>query len=87
MFASFGMGFDCASKEEICQIIELGVSPDDIVFANPCKLLSHIRFISYIPYDLYNASCRYAREKGVAKMTFDSEGELHKIASEYIDAK
>ena len=45
MFASFGMGFDCASKEEICQILELGVSPDDIVFANPYKKLSDLRFV------------------------------------------
>ncbi len=46
-------------------MLSLGVSPDRIVFANPCKR----------PADL-----RYAAERGVALSTFDTESELVKTA-------
>ena len=35
--AALGSGFECASRAEIESIIALGVSPDRIIFANPCK--------------------------------------------------
>ena len=41
--ASLGTGFDCASKSEIKAVLDMGVSPDNIIFANPCKPQSHIR--------------------------------------------
>ena len=44
LFVSFGMGFDCASGEEIRQVLELGALPDSIVFAHPWKMSSHLRF-------------------------------------------
>ncbi|XP_059055664.1 ornithine decarboxylase 1-like [Achroia grisella] len=62
--AALGAGFDCASKAEIELITSLGVKPDRIIFANPAKMASHIR---------------YSAAAGVDLMTFDSEIELLKI--------
>lgn len=56
--------FDCASMEEIKTILDLGVSPDRIIYANPCKAPNHIK---------------YAAEKGVLKTTFDNAEELYKV--------
>ena len=53
-------------------VLSLGVSPDKIIFANPCKIKSHIEF---------------ARDKGVSMMTFDSTQELEKIKAIYPNAK
>lgn len=63
--ASLGAGFDCASEAEVEQIISLGVSPDRIVFANPCKRPADIR-----------AAVRHQ----VMLSTFDTEAELIKLA-------
>ncbi|XP_045540385.1 ornithine decarboxylase 1 [Papilio machaon] len=62
--AALGAGFDCASKAEIEMVTGLGVRPERIIFANPAKLASHIRYSSSVGVDL---------------MTFDSETELVKI--------
>ncbi|XP_055329354.1 ornithine decarboxylase-like [Paramacrobiotus metropolitanus] len=62
--ASLGTGFDCASKNEINKVLSLGVHPDRIIFAHPCKTSSHITF---------------AAEHDVRMTTFDNEPELHKI--------
>lgn len=35
--AMLGAGFDCASKQEIEQVLSIGVSPKRIIFANPTK--------------------------------------------------
>ena len=37
LLASLGCNFDCASKNEIESVLDLGVSADRIIFANPCK--------------------------------------------------
>ena len=50
----------------------MGVSPERIIFANPCKIKSHVEF---------------AKQKEVAMMTFDDEHELEKIKKIYPDAK
>ncbi|XP_069079511.1 antizyme inhibitor 2-like isoform X3 [Pleurodeles waltl] len=63
--AKLGTDFDCTSKGEIELVLGLGVSPDRIIYANPCKQLSHIK---------------YAASSGVKMMTFDSEEELTKVA-------
>lgn len=60
--AALGAGFDCASKAEISQVLALGVSSERIIFANPCKMHSHIK---------------YAASVGVNIMTFDCEMEVH----------
>lgn len=62
--AALGAGFDCASKAEIELITTLGIEPERIIFANPAKMASHIRYSSAV---------------GVDCMTFDSETELVKI--------
>ena len=38
-----GAGFDCASKEEIRTILDLGVPPERIIYANPAKQISHLK--------------------------------------------
>ncbi|KAK4429445.1 Ornithine decarboxylase [Sesamum alatum] len=62
--AAHGSSFDCASRAEIEAVLSLGVSPNCVVFANPCKPVSHIE---------------YAAEVGVNLTTFDSEFEVLKI--------
>jgi diaminopimelate decarboxylase len=64
VLASLGCNFDCASENEIKTIIEITKDPTRIIFANPCKMSSQIR---------------YARANDVDLMTFDCEEELYKI--------
>jgi ornithine decarboxylase len=64
ILASLGCNFDCASENEIKTIIEITKDPTRIIFANPCKMSSQIR---------------YARANDVDLMTFDCEEELYKI--------
>nr|XP_039257541.1 ornithine decarboxylase-like [Styela clava] len=68
---AMGMGFDCASKAEIKQMLELNADPKKIIFANPCKQSSHIKF---------------ARDNGVTDLVFDNEIELFKIKKLFPDA-
>jgi ornithine decarboxylase len=72
LLAFLGAGFDCASKGEIKKVMDLGVSSDRIIYANPCKQSSYIR---------------YAEEVGVEIMTFDNEQELMKIKQIHPNAK
>jgi ornithine decarboxylase len=72
LLAYLGAGFDCASKGEIKKVMDLGVSADRIIYANPCKQSSYIR---------------YAEEVGVKTMTFDNEQELMKIKQLHPGAK
>lgn len=63
--ASLGVGFDCASRDEIDMVINNQLaSPEEIIFANPCKTRSYIK---------------HAENCGIKKMTFDSLEELAKI--------
>lgn len=64
VLASLGANFDCASEAEIRLIIEATKDPSRIIFANPCKMSSQIR---------------YARSNDVDLMTYDCEEELYKI--------
>ncbi|KAG0168184.1 Mitochondrial 2-oxoadipate and 2-oxoglutarate transporter [Apophysomyces sp. BC1034] len=64
LLASLGTGFDCASQPEIENVLNCGVGPERIIYANTCKEPSHIRF---------------AALNKVYKMTFDCVDELHKI--------
>jgi ornithine decarboxylase len=72
LLAALGTGFDCASKREIQQIVELGVDPSRIIYAQPCKTKSYLR---------------YAKEQGVKKMTFDNSEELYKIKDVFPEAE
>ncbi|KAL2207906.1 ornithine decarboxylase [Sarocladium strictum] len=65
LLAELGTGFDCASKGEIEQVLGQGTSPDRIIYAQPCKTNSYVR---------------YVKAAGVKQMTFDNADELYKIA-------
>ena len=72
LMSSMGLGFDCASKNEIARVISAGASPDKIIFANPCKMTEQIKF---------------ARLNDIDMMTFDSSHELYKIKLYHPSAK
>ncbi|XP_005353459.1 antizyme inhibitor 2-like [Microtus ochrogaster] len=72
ILAALGTGFDCASQGELEQVLGLGVAPSRIIFANPCKAISHIQ---------------YAARHGVQLLTFDSEEELAKVAQHHPGAR
>mmetsp|Transcript_51817 Transcript_51817/g.102790 ORF Transcript_51817/g.102790 Transcript_51817/m.102790 type:complete len:562 (+) Transcript_51817:197-1882(+) len=64
--AACGAGFDCASAGELKQVLSLGVDPNRVVFANPCKRFVDLKCIAH---------------NKVPHTTFDSACELEKIAS------
>uniref|UniRef100_A0A1B6CXQ9 ornithine decarboxylase n=2 Tax=Clastoptera arizonana TaxID=38151 RepID=A0A1B6CXQ9_9HEMI len=72
VLASLGTGFDCASKAEINKILDLGVSPNRIIFANPAKPASHLRHSAAVSVDT---------------MTFDNECELYKVKNLHSQAR
>lgn len=72
LLAQLGTGFDCASKGEIQRILDMKVSPNRIIYANPCKQKSYIK---------------YAAKHGVSMMTFDNEIELYKIKATFPNSK
>ena len=72
LLAELGTGFDCASKAEIDQVLSIGVDPSRIVYAQPCKTKSYIR---------------YAAQREVKQMTFDNADELYKIKQLYPNAE
>lgn len=72
LLAALGTGFDCASKAEIEQVINMGVDPSRIIYAQPCKTNSYVR---------------YAASQGVKQMTFDNTDELYKIKKLYPGAE
>ncbi|XP_038057602.1 ornithine decarboxylase-like [Patiria miniata] len=72
LLAGLNTSFDCASKSEIEMVLSLGVPPSRIIFANPCKQRSHLK---------------YAAKEGVDLMTFDNEEELHKIKRVFPEAR
>lgn len=72
LLARLGTGFDCASQAEIERVLRLGVDPARIIYAQPCKTISYIR---------------YAAGMGVKQMTFDNADELHKIRAFFPDAE
>ena len=63
--AHAGVGFDCASQAEIKAALELGVPASRLLYANPIKQPSHLR---------------YAAQHGVNLTVFDGADELHKLA-------
>ncbi len=64
-FAKLGSNFDVASANEMNNVLDLGVSPDRIIFANPIKSAEDLIL---------------ARKRKVELMVFDNEPELYKIA-------
>lgn len=72
LLANLGCNFDCASKNELINIMGVVNDADRIIFANPCKISSHLM---------------YARESKIGMMTFDSIEELEKIYNIYPEAQ
>ncbi|GIY89058.1 ornithine decarboxylase [Caerostris extrusa] len=72
VLAALGVNFDCSTKKEIETVLNVGVQPSRIIYANTCKGPSHLK---------------YAEKNGVDLMTFDNEAELHKIKKLYPDAR
>ena len=65
VLAGLGCNFDCASMAEIAlATVATGGDTSRLIFANPAKQISHIKF---------------ARGNDVDLMTFDTENELYKI--------
>ncbi|KXL48581.1 hypothetical protein M433DRAFT_148593 [Acidomyces richmondensis BFW] len=64
LLAALGAGFDCASKAEIDQVLTMGVDPSRIIYAQPCKTKSYLR---------------YTAKQKVTQMTFDNTDELYKV--------
>lgn len=63
-----GSYFDVASDGEMVQLVNLGIAPERIVYANPVKTRTGLIT---------------AKKLGISHFTFDSEGEIAKIA-EYV---
>lgn len=72
LLVSLGVGFDCASKAEIATMLEMGVDASRIIYANPCKQSTHIRF---------------ACDADVRLMTFDNAEELFKVKRHFPHAR
>eukprot|EP00759_Apiculatamorpha_spiralis_P029666 PhF_6_TR31778/c3_g1_i1/m.46796/K01581/E4.1.1.17, ODC1, speC, speF; ornithine decarboxylase len=73
MLSAMNAGFDCASQAEFMEIIDNKFAClDDIIFANPCKQVPHMK---------------KAREVGIKYVTFDNEEELIKLAKYWPEAK
>lgn len=70
--AALNGNFDCASLQEIMQVMECGVTGDRIIFAHPVKFPSHIK---------------YAKEVGIERMTVDNPNEIIKIKNLFPEAK
>ncbi|XP_017061277.1 ornithine decarboxylase 1 [Drosophila ficusphila] len=68
LLADLGAGFDCASKNELKQVLGFDVPPERIIFANPCRPVSHLE---------------YAKENNVANGTVDNEFEVYKLHEHY----
>ena len=72
LLAALGTGFDCASKSEIELVLGAGVDPSRIIYAQPCKTKSYLR---------------YTAKENVKQMTFDNSDELYKIKALTPDAE
>jgi len=72
LLAALGAGFDCASKAEIEQVLSMGVDPSRIIYAQPCKTKSYLK---------------YTAKQNVKQMTFDNTDELYKVKQLCPDAE
>ncbi|KAM6141395.1 antizyme inhibitor 1 [Phoenicopterus ruber ruber] len=72
ILGTLGIGFACSSKSEMVLVQDLGISPENIIYTNPCKQASQIK---------------YAAKAGINVMTCDNDIELKKIARNHPNAK
>lgn len=64
VLASMNVNFDCASKGEISMVLNLGVDAKRIIYANPCKMILHIKSVY---------------QQGINLTTVDNVDELYKL--------
>ena len=69
--SKLGIKYDCASKQEIMDALEY-TSPENIIYANPCKFPQHITF---------------SKDKDVSLTVVDCECEMYKMNQLYPDCK
>ncbi|NXB32807.1 AZIN1 inhibitor, partial [Eulacestoma nigropectus] len=72
ILGTLGVGFACSSKSEMALVQDLGISPENIIYTNPCKQASQIK---------------YAAKAGINIMTCDNDIELKKISRNHPNAK
>lgn len=64
LMTALGMGFDCASKNEISLVCNMNADKNKIIYANPCADYNQIQF---------------ARANDIDILVFDGEYALHKV--------
>jgi ornithine decarboxylase len=67
-----GCNFDVASKNEMLNVLNVGVNPKNIIYANPCKSVDFIKFSKFNEINL---------------LVVDSEYELYKIKLYHPESK
>ena len=68
---NLGIKYDCASKQEIIDALEF-TTPDNIIYANPCKFPQHITYSKY---------------RNVSLTVVDCECEMYKMKELYPECK
>ncbi|KAF9409216.1 hypothetical protein BGZ94_002029 [Podila epigama] len=58
LLTSLGAGFDCASLSELKMMAELGVDPDKVIHANPCKEATQLKFAAVHNYRMSTFDCK-----------------------------
>jgi ornithine decarboxylase len=69
---NLNLNYDCASLDEIKQVLSMNVHPSRIIWSHPCKPITHLK---------------YASQVGVDLMTFDSIEELEKVKEYHCNPK
>lgn len=72
LLSQLEIGFECTSKAEIKTVIKKGIPAKKVIYNNPCKQISHLK---------------YAQSNDIEVLSFDSEFELDKIKNFCPDAK
>lgn len=72
VLSQLDVGFNCSSKNDIKMVLDHGVPISRTIYSSPCKLTSHIKF---------------AANRGIEVIVFESETELHKIKSFHPNAR
>lgn len=72
LLAYLGIAFECSSLHEIEELVKLNIAGEKLLFGNPAKSSSHIKYCEVI---------------GVNKLVFDNEQELLKIRENHPQAE
>ena len=60
---ALGCGFDCATKSEIMRVMDFGVEPSEIVYANTTKMVHMLNYAKQKDVRLMTVDCAYELEK------------------------